>query len=187
MSSTSSLAASAPYVEVMNVKRWHSRNNHARLLRASLRFGGEAALLVAVCTRGFPGEDAQRREAAGAGKATLGGAEGVEHSAARDPVRPRATPCGPAAPPPAVCHRDRGSAGVQNRAKLSSRRLHLRQPGCRAGRRAGRGSGTEVVRGQGRPQERGRRGGRGASQRRPRGRREAGRRRGTGCRGAVGS
>lgn len=78
----------------------------------------------------------------------------MEHSAARDPVRLRATPCGPAAPPRAVCHRDCGSAGVQNRAKLSSRRLHLRQPGCRAGRRAGRGSGTEVVRGQGRPQER---------------------------------
>lgn len=130
----------------MNVKRWHSRNNHARLLRASLRFGGEAALPGRHLHPWLP--RGGRSKARGGRRRKSHARRGGGRGAQRRP-RPRATPCGPAAPPPAVCHRDRGSAGVQNRAKLSSRRLHLRQPGCRAGRRAGRGSGTEVVRGQG--------------------------------------
>lgn len=187
MSSTSSLAASAPSVEVMNVKRWHSRNNHARLLRASLRFGGEAALpghrLHPWLPRGG------RSKARGGRRRKSHARRGRGHGAQRRP-RPRATPCDPvracrASPcrlPQGPWERGRSEPSktfepMSTPAPAGVPRRKESRKGVRDGGRQGSGSGLEA----------GRRGGRGASQRRPRGRREAGRRRGTGCRGAVGS
>lgn len=171
----------------MNVKRWHSRNNHARLLRASLRFGGEATLpghrLHPWLPRG--GRSKARGGRRRKSHARRGGGRGAQ----RRP-RPRATPCDLVRACRASSCRlpqgpwERGRSEPSKTFEPTStpapagvpRRKESRK-GVRDGGRQGSGSGLEA----------GRRGGRGASQRRPRGRREAGRRRGAGCRGAVGS
>lgn len=76
----------------MNVKRWRSRNNHARLLRASLRFGGEATLpghrLHPWLPRG--GRSKARGGRRRKSHARRGGGRGAQ----RRP-RPHATPCDP--------------------------------------------------------------------------------------------
>lgn len=79
----------------MNVKRWRSRNNHARLLRASLRFGGEAALPGHRLNPWLPrgGRSKARGGRRRKSHARRGGGRGAQHR-----PRLRATPCDPVRP-----------------------------------------------------------------------------------------
>lgn len=79
----------------MNVKRWHSRNNHARLLRASLRFGGEAALPGRRLNPWLPWGG--RSKARGGRRRKSHARRGRGRGAQRRP-RPRATLCDPVRP-----------------------------------------------------------------------------------------